>query len=503
MLLAMVFLILFALIELVFNFKKHISYAFALDFTGLALITLGAALYILKMSYVPLYTDVDRYIHSMIKNFKIGVPDISLIITAGTALLMLGSVYFLHIVGKCRFTTTLYLSIPIIAMVVWYSPYVTYRVFLLSTRSRIFSERMPGYINLIFKALFIIYMILPLIKLYTRYRHSQIHNVFMNAVYLMICIAIVDVYAFTCLIFGFPAPLMPWNVDWNKFAVMPLTDNLSMLLTLMTPLLVISILFITIWYKPFGSLKLFDSLSRRRALRDLNTPLKTILHSNKNQLLVIQRLTEQLKDYIESDKETAFEIVDEIGQLTGEGLRTLNTNLQRISDIDKITNNTDLYACICGAVKKTPTPKNIEIKINYTPKNDAPPTVNASPYHINECIINLLHNAVDAINETNKPHGLIEINLITEFEYACIEVKDNGCGLSKKAKREIFSALYSTKNSMRNWGMGLAYTQNAVYTYGGSIYVKSKQGEYTLFQIALPLTKRNNGGISKWTKKSR
>ena len=95
---------------------------------------------------------------------------------------------------------------------------------------------------------------------------------------------------------------------------------------------------------------------------------------------------------------------------------------------------------------------------------------------------------MDAIAQARRTHGEITVELCCDNGYACLEISDNGCGIPKKDIKKIFSILYSTKKTSDKWGIGLSYVQKVADAYGGFTYVKSEEGKYTVFQLALPLS---------------
>lgn len=488
MLLAIIFLIFFLFIEFILNFKKHLTYAFTLYFTGIALVFLGTVFYIVKVSYIQLYTDIDKYIYNIIVNFHIGIAGISRIILYGTALFMFGSVYLLNIIGKKQsFITNILFILPILGIAVWYDPALSYRVFIaISSKSAFINESFIDFINDLCLLVFVVYMFLPPIKLYRKYHLSQIHSVLVNAILLEVCIFMIDIYVLWCFIFGFMSPFMPWNMDLNRFITIPVPDSYVGVFVPLTILFVISVLYITIWYKPLGSIKFIQALTRRRIFKEFDQNLRIVFHSNKNLFLAINRLSNQFNEYVKTDIDTAVSIVKDIEELSEKGLNTLTQSLNMVSDISKKNHKADLKVCIENALSKAYIPSYIKVKKTDT-DDLSPAMVNASQTHITECIINIINNSVEAINEAERESGLIKIRLIKEDDYACIEITDNGCGISKKDKRNMFSMLYSTKKSSTNWGIGLSYTNKVILAYNGLIYVKSKLGEHTMFQITLPL----------------
>ena len=66
-----------------------------------------------------------------------------------------------------------------------------------------------------------------------------------------------------------------------------------------------------------------------------------------------------------------------------------------------------------------------------------------------------------------------------------IQIKDEGCGIPKKAQRQIFDTGYTTKN--RGWGLGLALTKRIIEDFhNGKIYIsKSEPDEGTTIEIML------------------
>lgn len=106
-----------------------------------------------------------------------------------------------------------------------------------------------------------------------------------------------------------------------------------------------------------------------------------------------------------------------------------------------------------------------------------------NPELFNWVFENLLKNAAEAIEEK---HGLVSIELHKmEDNKIRILVSDNGKGMTKKMKRQIFYPGFTTKK--RGWGLGLSLTKRIIEEYHkGKIYVKDSQiGKGTTFSIEL------------------
>ncbi|NOZ09245.1 MAG: HAMP domain-containing histidine kinase [FCB group bacterium] len=100
---------------------------------------------------------------------------------------------------------------------------------------------------------------------------------------------------------------------------------------------------------------------------------------------------------------------------------------------------------------------------------------------ISWAIENLIKNAIDA---THRRGGKIEITIQELPGQAILEIRDNGQGISRSLRRNIFRPGFSTKT--RGWGLGLSLTRRIVEEiHSGSVrLVRSKPGE-TIFRITL------------------
>jgi len=103
------------------------------------------------------------------------------------------------------------------------------------------------------------------------------------------------------------------------------------------------------------------------------------------------------------------------------------------------------------------------------------------PDQLKQVFLNLLQNAVDAMNGT----GRIRIALQPVGLRAEVEIRDNGPGISPEMAEKIFDPFFTTKSE--GTGLGLAITKNIIHEHGGEISVRSEKGEGTCFLIGLPL----------------
>lgn len=110
------------------------------------------------------------------------------------------------------------------------------------------------------------------------------------------------------------------------------------------------------------------------------------------------------------------------------------------------------------------------------------PLVHAVASEVREVFVNLLRNAVDAIEGA----GRVTIRTRAEAGYVIAEVSDTGAGMSREVQDKLFVPLFTTKGA-RGTGLGLATCYAIVRRHGGDIHAESVPGEGTTFIIRLPV----------------
>jgi signal transduction histidine kinase len=101
-------------------------------------------------------------------------------------------------------------------------------------------------------------------------------------------------------------------------------------------------------------------------------------------------------------------------------------------------------------------------------------------------VINLLGNALDALEESGKPDGRIDISLGENLAGTEIwlRIADNGPGIDGVTREHLFSPFHTSKDT--GTGLGLPISRKLVDAHGGSIEVRSEPGEGTEFVVTLP-----------------
>jgi len=116
--------------------------------------------------------------------------------------------------------------------------------------------------------------------------------------------------------------------------------------------------------------------------------------------------------------------------------------------------------------------------------NDALPTVNADAGQIQQAVIALGTNAIDAMPEG----GELAFRAYVRANSIIIEIEDPGVGIEPDHLSKVFEPFFTTKEVGHGTGLGLAVCYGIITDHGGRLSVRSSPGKGTVFSILLPLT---------------
>jgi signal transduction histidine kinase len=123
--------------------------------------------------------------------------------------------------------------------------------------------------------------------------------------------------------------------------------------------------------------------------------------------------------------------------------------------------------------------KGIDFRMKFAPRDIK---VWADEKLIEQVLINLLRNAVDALTGSLNP--LIEMTSVSQHNHVVITVHDNGPGMDAHTLENIFIPFFTTKTE--GSGIGLSISRQIMNLHKGSITVQSKKGN-TIFQLYFPV----------------
>lgn len=125
----------------------------------------------------------------------------------------------------------------------------------------------------------------------------------------------------------------------------------------------------------------------------------------------------------------------------------------------------------------------IELEVRLAPQL---PPVPADEEGIHRSLLNVLSNALDAMQESEDRYLGVQTLLETGGEWVRIVVLDRGTGIPPEQINQIFKPFVSTKGA-KGTGLGLAVSRKVIREHGGDILVQSQVGKGSKFVLRLPM----------------
>ena len=176
---------------------------------------------------------------------------------------------------------------------------------------------------------------------------------------------------------------------------------------------------------------------------------------------------------------SSFQRIDDLIERMGAITRQLKSYARKGGEAFE---EVDLRACVSSALAMMePQLKARVVKISRGMPRQAV-MVMADRLRLEQVIINLLRNALDATKDTKDPQ--IDI-LLSAGETATLTVRDNGHGITDL--ENLFEPFYTTKKPGEGVGLGLAISSGIVTDLGGRLTARNGDGEGAVFEMQLPI----------------
>lgn len=220
-----------------------------------------------------------------------------------------------------------------------------------------------------------------------------------------------------------------------------------------------------------------DVVLKQKA-QDASIGISTFNHSTKNELLASSILISKLEKKYPDDEEVLR-------------LKGINTNLiKKMESLYKSSRNEqyrlvpeNLDKIIENAVERAVeryTEARFSVSIEHRPVK-----VLADPIPLSEALSNLMENAWEA-QMANGIQESVPVVVGRERLWISITITDRGKGISRKDAKKIWEPFFSTKNSSKNWGMGMYYTRKVIKSHLGSVRFESPKDGGARFVVLLP-----------------
>jgi signal transduction histidine kinase len=226
-------------------------------------------------------------------------------------------------------------------------------------------------------------------------------------------------------------------------------------------------------------------------LASLGELAASIAHEINNPLAVISEAAGWLRSTIDRGTKPPEEIVHDAGRALSkieaavDRAARISQNFLRFSrGPDANLREVDLGALaaeVRDLLHKTAAAANIEITVEFD--HEEPVLVTTDPFQLRQVLLNLVTNAVQAIER----NGRVVIEIVRDQHCATVAVADNGPGIHQDHLERIFEPFFTTKAEGHGTGLGLAVSRGIVEKLGGRLEVDNRVGEGCTFRVALPL----------------
>jgi PAS domain S-box-containing protein len=124
--------------------------------------------------------------------------------------------------------------------------------------------------------------------------------------------------------------------------------------------------------------------------------------------------------------------------------------------------------------------------------DDKIPSVIGNTNRFEQVIINLLINAIDALDEKQEnadpgSPGIIEIKSYQKAQCVNVDVKDNGSGINPELIDKIMLPFFTTKEAGKGTGLGLSISSGIINEMKGTLKIQSELSRGTILQIVIPV----------------
>lgn len=135
----------------------------------------------------------------------------------------------------------------------------------------------------------------------------------------------------------------------------------------------------------------------------------------------------------------------------------------------------------------------ITIEKNYDPRI---PQVACYPGKLNQVFMNIINNAIQAIDGNGKITIATQLVKKSKFDEVKISIKDTGKGIPAEVLSKIFDPFFTTKDVGKGTGLGLSISYGIITQHKGHIDVKSNEGQGTEFIICIPVNLKEKEELS-------
>lgn len=446
---------------------------------GIIMMIFSSMEYMVKMSGYSTTLGIEYYIYILLSGLKFSLNKIYMIGIFGVVIFLLSELMFIYICKKKKKLYITILGIPVIIFFVVNLPIVgewLYIYLAAQGYTENFVDFVAETVALGGGLILIFYMIYPYVELLLQYNRTRLCEIKKEILVSASTWGVIDVTFIAITFINGIYNYMFFGMDLLKFPhrIISLRSDTMVFAACICMMAVIT--FLVIRYAPMG--KILTKNEINNLIHEKDESVYMIMHTYKNAFSSISMYANYQDDeykFLGSEQKR----LNMIQMIADEQIGMLNFSMNRYKSNGQnmnITSITDIKSCIHIAVNRCQAKGDIQIEMT-----DAPVFIMGNAYHITEALVCLIDNACEAVARNSSKR--IVITAGREEKYVYIEIYDNGCGIDRHERKNVFKSFYSTKRGVYNYGLGLPYVKNVVNAHNGKISIDSKKGEYTKIQM--------------------
>jgi two-component system nitrogen regulation sensor histidine kinase NtrY len=238
-----------------------------------------------------------------------------------------------------------------------------------------------------------------------------------------------------------------------------------------------------------GMILVFDDLTQliqAQKMAAWKEVAQRVAHEIKNPLTPIQLSAERIIKNMKKNKKSDTVVIEQGAQTIVQEARTIKSLVDEFSNFARLPNisrePTDIHAIIKQTLSLF---KGIFTKIEFETQfsSEVPKTIQVDPEQIKRVFINLIDNAIDAMDKKGKIQ--IKTSFQKQNKRVIFEISDSGPGITQADKDKLFLPHFSTKK--KGTGLGLAIVNQVVTEHNGTIEIENIKPHGAKFIIQVPI----------------
>jgi signal transduction histidine kinase len=206
--------------------------------------------------------------------------------------------------------------------------------------------------------------------------------------------------------------------------------------------------------------------------------------------MAVNRLINDRDQYDPENLRESVEEVVSLGEDTIEGLNQISELVLSLKDFSRLDRAAQDRFNLREGIEKTLTitrnllKYGVEVETHFEEVED----IFCSPSRVNQIFINLVTNAVQAMDGKGK----LTISVSQRDDWVDVTFEDTGCGIPEENLSKIMDPFFTTKPVGQGTGLGLSIVRQIVEEHQGQVLVDSKVGHGTRITIGLPVRRQED-----------